>query len=359
MIKINPYFLLMMSCMIFLTGCTSQRIVDKIQVIQGIGYDVVDDKIKGTVIYPIFEEKGKSRLKIYETESNSYHDILPRLNSKSAFPIEIGQLRMILFGSTFAKRGIDKVLYSYSRDPVAGSRIQIGVAEHLADDFLLRSKEENVPFHLSNKIVHNIQKGNLPATNLHVFLARLYAEGMDPYLPYFIMEKNQIKIDGLALFRKGKFIRPISLRQSFILKTLLDGAKNASYQIDIKNKGVMQLKNLSAKVHFTIVQTDPIPKIAIDLTMDTEIKDVPPGTLLTGTKNLRDLEKLIGKHFNDDIRNLISLFQKHRTDPLGLGDLVRTKSRNWDYKRFQDEIYPQLKTEVNTKVNIIQTGAGE
>ncbi|MBK5502749.1 MULTISPECIES: Ger(x)C family spore germination C-terminal domain-containing protein [unclassified Peribacillus] len=54
----------------------------------------------------------------------------------------------------------------------------------------------------------------------------------------------------------------------------------------------------------------------------------------------------------------MKLFQEYQVDPIGFGDMVRAKSRKWNYSRFQD-MYPHLKTTVNTKVNIIQTGVGE
>ncbi|WP_210023304.1 MULTISPECIES: Ger(x)C family spore germination C-terminal domain-containing protein [unclassified Paenibacillus] len=54
----------------------------------------------------------------------------------------------------------------------------------------------------------------------------------------------------------------------------------------------------------------------------------------------------------------MSFLQKKHIDPLGLGDRVRAKSRNWDDAHFQ-EIYPHLNVTVKTKINIIQTGVWE
>lgn len=120
----------------------------------------------------------------------------------------------------------------------------------------------------------------------------------------------------------------------------------------------MIMMNLDAKAHYTISQTAQVPNISIDLTMNTQIKDVPPWLNVTANKDILKMENFKNKHFNEEVPQLISLFQEYQVDPIGFGDMVRAKSRKWNYSRFQD-MYPHLKTTVNTKVNIIQTGVGE
>ncbi|WP_163140428.1 Ger(x)C family spore germination protein [Bacillus sp. 22-7] len=357
----NSRFFFAISFIVFLTGCENERTIDQVQIIESIGYDQHEDEIKGTAIYPTFTEKGQTKLNILTTKSASYDDILPRLNTKAAHPIEIGQLRLVLFGKMFAEQGLNPVIESLNRDPIVGSRMQLGIAEHTAENILISGKNTNLPFHLSDKINQNIQDGNLPKMNLHLFLENFYNKGRDPYLPYFTIEEGLAHINGLALFKNGKYINHINLNQSFIVKMLIDGAKNGRYHIKInenKKDGFISLKNLDAKAHYTISQIDQVPNISIDLTMNTQIKDVPPWLNVTAKKDILKMENLMNKHFKEEVQQLISLFQEYQVDPIGFGDMVRAKSRKWNYSRFQD-MYPNLKTTVNTKVNIIQTGVGE
>ncbi|WP_240689117.1 Ger(x)C family spore germination protein [Ammoniphilus sp. YIM 78166] len=347
--------------MLFLSGCSDQTIINEIQMIDSIGYDKHEGKIIGTVIYPRFEEKGKVNLNMFHTESDSSQDILPRLNTKSDLPIEIGQVRLALFGKEFAIQGIDTVVKSFELNPKVTSRMQLAVAEPTAETILKSSLELNIPFHTAHKITQNMDNGNLPKMNLHLFLEYYYGEGRDPFLPYLIKEKNEIKIDGLALFKRGEYIHHINMKQSFLLKMLLDGTQNGVYKVKInenKTEGFILLKNLDAKARYTIGNIDPIPNITIHLSMNVKIQEVPTWVHLTDNKEVQKIEKIIEDHINKEILQLISLFQEYNVDPLGLGDRVRAKSRNWDYKHFQ-VIYPQLKKTVNTKVKIIQTGVGE
>ncbi|TYR81772.1 Ger(x)C family spore germination protein [Priestia megaterium] len=355
----KPFFLLTFSLTFFLSGCENERIIDKVQTVETLGYDMQEDKVKGIVIWPTYEEKGTAKSNSFKTVSDSYEDILPRINSKSEFPIEIGKLDFVLFGKEFAKKGIDDVITNLSRDPIAGSRMQIVIAENTAEEIINSSKKLSLPFHLSNKINHNIEKGNLPKTNLHLFMTDHYSEGKDPYLPYLILEEGQIKIGGLALLKEGKFVHNINLRESFFVKILHDGTAHGQYYTKIKvhNKEVqLLLRNLDAKAKYAVDKSKRDPRILIDLTIDTEIKISPSWFNLN--KHVLELEQVLNEQFNEEVERLVLLFQEYNIDPLGLGEKVRATSRNWDYQRFKD-IYPDIKTTVHTNVNILNTGIVE
>lgn len=297
-------------------------------------------------------------MNLLETLSDSYDDILMRLDTKSSFPIELGQLRMVMFGKQLAERGIDDIINDFSRNPVVGSRTNLGVAEHKAESILLSTKNVNIPFHLTNKISQNVHNGNLPKTNLHLFLSDYYSEGKDPYLPYFIHERDEVKIDGLGLFKKGKYVRYINLRHAFLLKLLVDGTKNGSYKIKIEDKGFVLLQNLDVKTTYSIQTLESTPNISIDFILNCQIKDAPPEIDLNETKNILFLEQTIRQHFKEEIEKLISMFQENKIDPIGIGQLIRAHSRNWDYENYLS-LYPQLKFSVHPKIRIIQTGVGE
>lgn len=70
------------------------------------------------------------------------------------------------------------------------------------------------------------------------------------------------------------------------------------------------------------------------------------------------MERILNEHFKEEVQRLISLAQGYNVDPIGLGEKVRAKSRNWDYQRFMD-IYPEVKTTVHTNIDILNTGIEE
>lgn len=361
--RMNQRFLFSICILLMMTGCINQKVVDKIQIIETVGFDSKENKMKATALYPRFEEKGKAKLNLLATESSSYYDLIPRLNTESASPIEEGQLRMVLFGKEFAKNGefLTTVMRSFCRDPVIGTRIQLGVAEDTAESILKLTKNTNDPFYIQNLINQNIAEGNLPKMNLQIQLANFYGRGRDSYLPYLIQVGDSIKIDGLALFQGSKYVHRIDMRDAFILKILVNPIKNGSYQVRIEengNKGFILIRNMYSKTSFSINQTASIPDITIKLNMQVSIKDIPPWIHLTNKNNIKKLEEKLNKHFQEAIQKLISLFQKYNVDPLGIEDLILGRLRNWDYKHLQ-KVYPDLRPTVNVKIKILQTGVGE
>ncbi|OIK10314.1 Ger(x)C family spore germination protein [Bacillus sp. MUM 13] len=355
-------FLLTFSLIFFLSGCgINERIIDEVQIIEALGYDREEGKIKGIAIYPIFAEQGKVKLKIFKTVADSYEDILPRMNTKSAYPIETGKLDFVLFGKEYATKGIEDVITNFARNPNTGSRMQLGIAENKAEDIIKSSEHVNVPFHLSEKINQNIERGNLPKMNLHMFLNNFHQEGKDQILPYFIQEEDQIKIDGLALLKNGKYINHINSRKSFFLKTLIDGSQNGQYKAKItqnKKEGFILLKNMDAKTRYTVEKSEGIPSIFIDLTIHAEIEKASSWFDLKKDKDNVKLERILNEHFKEEVQRLISLVQGYNVDPIGLGEKVRATTRNWDYQRFMD-IYPEVKTTVHTNIHILNTGIEE
>lgn len=355
-------FLLTFSLTFFLSGCDiHERIIDEVQIIEALGYDREEGKVKGIAIYPTFAEQGNVKLKIFKTVSDSYEDILPRMNAKSTYPIEIGKLDFVLFGKEYATQGIEDVTTNFARNPKTGSRMQLAIAENTAEEILQSSNHVNLSFHLSQKINHNIESGNLPKMNLHMFLNNFHQEGRDQILPYLILEEDQIKIDGLALLKNGKYINHINLRKSFILKTLIDGSQNGEYKTKItqnKKEGFILLKNLDAKTTYTVEKSEGIPSIFIDLTIQAQIEKASSWFDLKKDKDIVKLERILNEHFKEEVQRLISLTQGYNVDPIGLGEKVRATSRNWDYQRFMD-IYPEVKTTVHTNIHILNTGIEE
>ncbi|WP_026693023.1 hypothetical protein [Peribacillus kribbensis] len=89
--------------LVLLSGCGNERIIDKIQITDTLAYDKKKDKIEGMVIYPLFTEKGKTVLKDFKTVSGTFEDTLPRLDTKAAYPIEIGKLDMVVLVRSLQK----------------------------------------------------------------------------------------------------------------------------------------------------------------------------------------------------------------------------------------------------------------
>lgn len=360
--KLLKFFILtLISC--HLTSCANQKIVDDIKIVQTIGYDSVGNNVKSTVLYPSFEKKGETNVQLLDTKSNSYYDIIPRLNTKTNTPIEFGQLGMVLFGKSFSEKGIEAVIHSLCRDAQVGSRVQLGVAASDAAEILQMSMKFHVPFYITGMINQNIKNGNLPLMNLQTFLFDFYGEGQDPFLPYIITERGKLKIGGLVLFKHDKYITKISIKKAFILKMLIENSKNGSYLMPLKESrdhdgDDLLMNSVNSHATYKVNEIQPVPSIAISLKLEAQVKDVPDHIDLLHEEQLRKLEKEMEAYFIREIQDFITLCKINKVDPIGFGDLLRSKSKVWSEQSFQS-MYPKLKTSVSVHIRIIQTGVGE
>lgn len=352
-------FLPMMLC-VCLTACGNATIVNKISLVQTVGYDSDGNGVRSAALIADYETKGAAALRLFETHSNTVLDTFPRINTKTNFPIEYGQMRMVIFGDSFARQGIEPVISSLSRSYKSSLRMHIGVADRDAADILNVKDNRQRQYFLSDMIAQNRKNGNIPSTNLYITLFNYYNEGRDPYLPYFILERGEVKIDGLALFQHDKFKTSIGIKEAFVLKLLLENSKNGSYTVPVrgpnqKREEFILIQSIRSNADYAVIGIGPPASVSIRVKMDVKVRDVPQWLDLASQDQLVWLEKIIATHFEQEIRQLVSLCQRYRVDPLGLGDRIRSRSAKWDAQDFLDH-YEALNTTVSVKATIIQTG---
>lgn len=356
--KIFPVIIL---CAV-LSACADQKIVNMIILVPAISFDTVTNGIKSAALIANFKEQGKTELQVLHTESNSNNGTLPLLNTRSKDPLERGQLRMVLFGKTLAEKGTGTEIHNLLRDPKISSRLQLGVVDGDASELLEIIRKSQEPFFLSDMIEKNMRNGNLPLMNLHESLFNYYGEGRDMFLPYFKIDHGEVIIDGLALFRSDQKITEISMKDAFILKLLIQNSKNGNYKVPVawkaSNKQVedfILLRSMHSKANYIVNKVNPIPSISIRLKLETELQEVPDWVDMRSEEQLTQLEKTMDSYIKTEIEKFLSLLKENKVDPVGLGDLVRSRSKEWSAQDFE-KIYQEIETKVSVQVKIVNTG---
>jgi spore germination protein len=79
---------------------------------------------------------------------------------------------------------------------------------------------------------------------------------------------------------------------------------------------------------------------------------------LTNRKMIKKIEQAMEDDLTKQANRLIKDFQKKSLDPIGLKEKYHAKNKKLTYERWK-MIYPKMDINVETKVNIIQTGVSE
>ncbi|WP_197479909.1 Ger(x)C family spore germination protein [Paenibacillus swuensis] len=353
-------YILIVILWLTLTGCGSERIVNKIDLVHTIGYDQIGDNIKASILVGDYKEKETMSATMYVANARSELGLMPALNTKTMGALEYGQLDMLIFGKDYARTGVEAVMNNLCHDPKISTRMQLAVADREAYDLLKASQVSQNSFLLSSLLRQNMKEGNLPEHNFHIALYDYYGKGRDLFAPYLIMEQNQAKLDGLALFRRDKYITHISLNQALLLKLLLQNARNGSYRLQLqlqenrKSETVLQIN--SSKVSYKFIKQKRSPLVSIQLDITAHIEDMPQASEDQQAQQFRELENKVRKQLTTDLEKFIALCKDKRVDPMGLSDYVL---RHTKQIRNAGTEHPAFTEEIHVNLNILETGYGQ
>jgi spore germination protein len=350
--------LLFSTCCLLLSGCIEKEIIDELQLIFAVAYDKGEDgKIEATVSTPIFTKDQDVQSETYTNSAYTSKGFRAKVNAETPRPIVSGKVMAAIFSKELAKTGIQDFIDTFQRDPSIGRQVYLAISEEEAGKLLEPKYEtkDSVGMYLANLIEQNIKYHTLPETNLHKFLYQYYGEGIDPYLPLIgeHNDHNHIIIKGLALFNGSKYVDHIESDYLLTFQAMEGKFKSGNYELRLENDESAAIFPMDSDVAFNVNKENKVPEINVTVTMEGAISEFS-GTKLTKEK-VKEIETTLQKKIEQQAKTLLKKFQELEVDPLGLGHIVKGKTRNWKEKEWK-EIYPTIKINTTVKIKIIESG---
>lgn len=339
-----------------------KQILEDILIAEVVGYDDAEDKkIKGTVVVSVPQPGEEADLgkEVYEANSHDIKAARQQENAKTPYPIAGGRLTVILYGEGLASKGLNDYVDTYRRDPMVGRDLYLAVVHGKAEDVVkMEPKLIKTPGVQAKELIEQNIRTNLPDVDLHRYLYACHGKGIDPVLPLLETAGDQIRVKGIALFKKDRYIgKYIPYEDGFLYKVLSENFKLGSYEIKWKQNDFTDINNVESRVHYHISNANQDPKVRIDVKMKASLLEVQ-GYDLGKAVDLNKIEvraeQVIGKKLNE----MVTMFQESHIDPLALGDHAKSKTRNFDQKHWE-EAYPDIPIEVDLDIEMIQTGIAE
>lgn len=350
-------FILFIAVSFLMAGCVEKEIIDDVNIEMGLGYDFKeDDKIEGTIMIPVFNPDKKIGNFTFSATATSARDLLQEVQRKSAQPIVTGSLEIAVFGEEMAKKGVIELIDSFERDASIGARVYLAVGEGNAKNILAGTYgNRGNAVHLSDLITHNTDNRNLPKTNLHIFLFDHYQQGKDPYMPILKkLEPEIIDIVGVALFKGDRMVHTIPADKMFFFKLLTDKYSQGSFKIKVDEEQVA-IKDIDSKNKFKLAKREPYT-IEVKIKIEGVIREYT-GQMLTPAM-IKKIEKELEKTVNEECSTMIADFQEHGVDPIGFGHFIKSKTRDFDVKKWEDD-YKNVTVHVKTDAKITEVGIVE
>ncbi|MGD6901994.1 Ger(x)C family spore germination protein [Bacillus infantis] len=353
--KLSSCLSLIAVCML-LTGCLEKEIIDDLNIESGIAYDWEDNKLKGTALIPVYLPDQPVKNVTFTSTSTLSRDLLLEMQRQSSEPLVTGSLEVGVFGKELTQRGIIDVLDSFQRDASIGARVFLAVADNKAGDIMKGEYgTRGNAIYISNLLKHNMEQRDVPKSNLQIFLASFYQQGKTAYLPKLKeMGKDKVEIAGMSLFKFDKVVDEIDAEKMFFFKLLVDKYSEGSYKIKIGNDQA-SIKSIKSKHKIKIDKREPY-ELKVEINIKGIIREYS-GKQLT-IKEIKGVEKNFENLIDRETEALITRFQKEGIDPVGIGALVKSKTRGFDFKKWEDE-YKRMSVKVTSNVEILESGVIE
>jgi spore germination protein len=362
----NKIFVIIM--IFVLTGCAEQRIIDDLALINAVGYDVTDNEknpLKLTVTFPFITKDGNYDRKTIIVAGKSSKDAREKVRLKTNLRLESGQVRVSLYGQELAKQGMLLYIQSLVRDPSIGTRAKLALAEDKASDVLLlqiKSEGQNATY--LEQFLTKLNRENLRTNyNIYQFLRDYYDDGIDPILPVFKVEKNNIVYNGIGLFHEDKLVEILKPSEARYLFLFREEMKQGNFveQIDVggEEKASIML-NYELKEHRIHVQSTSksSKKATIYIELIGDVIEYTGKEEVSDPKIQKKIENIITKKINQEGKELIVKLQNLQVDPLGITRYVRNKMNYKDWKALdKDQFYQDM--DIKIEANIILNSSGK
>lgn len=342
----------------FTAGCASERkIIDDIDLVTAVGYDYVDENhIKGTISIPVFKPDKSITSETFSNVSSLIRENREKLDSESNKPLLSGKLELALYNEELAEHGIYDYIDYLNRDPSVGSRVYLAVVEGKAENYLnTKFQTQDTGFYIAGIIEKNIARGTIPKTNLHQMLYSYYSKGADLFLPLLTLKGKKVKINGMALFKDDKYVGKIPFEELFAFKTLVENSKFGLYPL-FMGKGSADLENVKSKRQFKVYYQGQVPKVTIDIEITGVVREYKGRKM--NPEVVRRMEKQLEKQLNKDYQRIISKTQELNIDSLGIGDILSSRDRTFDFKKYK-AYFPQMSIKANVNVKITEYGVAQ
>lgn len=358
---LHKIFLVFVCCGL-LSGCLEKEIVDDINIETVEGFDLIDEngeEIMGTFLVPIYQADKTIVNETFSAISNLNKDILRSAQKESSAPIVNGSLELVMFDMKLAQKGIIKLVDGLQRDASIGTGLYLTIVDGEVRELLNQDLgTRGTGDHLFNLVKHNIDRRDVPKTNMHIFLSDYFQEGKDPSLPLLKKTEDKAEIIGVAVLKGDKYEMTIPNERLFYFKTLVDKYSQGSFALKEPNKEeYVSLRSIETEKKLKVKWEKDIPSIIINIRVDGALRE------FTGNKVTPKKVEKFQKYFEEKIvkesESMIKEFQERGIDPVGFGYEVKSRKRGFDFKKWEEQIYPTVKIEVNAEVRIVSTGITE
>ena len=366
--KLIKTIALILTCSLMLGGCWDQRVFEQVGFILSFGIEQTEDKdLLITSAYPIIGGEEKGTVDVISTKTSIVRGGRNNLRMTTSKLLEGGKIQQVLISDSLAKNGIHDLLELFQRDATLPAIAFVVIVEGSPGDLLKKATEfktkQRVSFYIYQLLENNVNLSNIPNTKIFDFDINFFAPGLDPIVPMIKIDKELIKITGSALFSGDKMTGTLENEETTLLLGMMDQLKytdfiftNPEFADKDGDKSGVAVSILKANRKISIdFDEEGKPIVEINLKYRCNIDEFEWDDTME-PKVQEALEKKFSKDLTSKSNEVIKKLQEANSDPIGIGDIIRSKY--YDYWKSIDwnEMYKEADIKANVEVEIGNVG---
>lgn len=341
-------------------------------IIQGIGIDLEDDGTYTVTIQAIntttqsasANESSGATVKIYKVNDKTvYSAVKSVIEYEGKIPL-YSQNQIIVIGKKIAEKDLSQIIDFFIRDADIGPNVYIAMAEDRAEDILSVTTEgEIIPKNVDDAIDASSYEPEIFKLQLYELVNRY--KDYDSCFAMPVLTKTEetkdqkgVQVKETALFLNGKYLKPISRQQTFLLNCLMGKVYNGDFYFDQENRTTFNIIRLKTTKKVNLNNN----KLNFDFNVkiDADIAEMEKGISENGDKvTLDNVKSKAEQYLEKELYSLISmLYIEEKCDVLGLSRLVFRDEPSF-YKAEKenlDNVLTNSQYNIEVKISLRRTG---
>lgn len=361
--------LLFITLLAIFPGCWDQKIYEQMGLILQVG---MERDQNGDLIYtatlPVVSAENKNEFEILHSKANLLRKGRENARLTSGKTVEGGKTQQLLFSDELAAEGIHEFLEIFHRAAENPLLPHVVVVEGNPSAIMEASrefKEKPRPAIYLNQLLTNAYKNAYtPETRIYRFDIDYYSIGIDPITARIRLGSDGIEVCGSALFSEDKMVGRLDTRQTSLLLAMMNSTKSfeyvdesGNYPDKAKNSkpgAAVGFKVKNRKVSVSLDNAKPVIKIALELQAD--IREFQYDAHFDERGVELQLEKFLSDSLKKQCNDILKYMQSVKSDPIGVGELIRTKYPTlWKPEEWKN-LYGNTKISAEVNVDKVHYG---
>ncbi|ACB86023.1 Ger(x)C family spore germination protein [Natranaerobius thermophilus] len=373
-VNINKSIIILIIIFIFssLTACdfVNEKILDELSIILAMSFDSNPENDNDdynplllTTSNPLFAEEAKEPVRVKTVQGRTIGNALDNWQQHRNRLMALGKVNIMLFGENITKENFPNTVKDIRQIPEIDATSLVAYHPGKAKNLLYQNPVEDgrIAVFLSDMLEFGADDGLIPEVTLHELWTAVLTKGRDGYLPKVDLKEEGDEIPyisgAMVLTENGNKATTLNSEETKLLTTMLNEKAIPSFSSNIfveEEEGLIEYSVQNTDMNINVEYNNEV-SVEIDNNIEVYLEEVQiPGIEIIDKKTFETIAEFVAKDFMDNTQNLIAKLQRHKSDPIGIGQYVRIQQSEYYSKGTWRNDYPDIDIDNNYTVNVFR-----